>query len=467
MSESITTDRGRLNEWNWAAILWRRKWIVIATLIVFVAVTEAVTATMQRIYSTSATMVVAQPGRLESFDTTQTDEEAARSYSDVLASPNFAARVASLVGGGATGASIASAVSIQPVAQTQLMTITVEAPNPARAKLIADTYASIFVQYAPRLAAQTKATVTLADRAPLPASPVRPKPPLYGLVAAIVGLAAGLALAFLRERFDVRIRSGDDLPDWFDLPILADIPQRKRDADSGRAFAEAFRLLRTTLRMTTLGSARSIAITSWAAGEGKTTVASQLALSLAASGTSTLIVDGDVQRSGLTALLTRANHEPLEPGLSDYLLGSSGIDDATHRTRPGALDLMPPGRKVPDLSTVLETPRGQTAFAELVTGRDSVIVDCPPLAVGADASTIASHVDGVIMVVDLRTATTTGLQKAVRQLDAANARIMGVVLNRDRQSARLTYYGYDNKSNGKDRSAGGLVARARRRTVSS
>lgn len=433
----------RLNEGHWVAVLWRRRWIVALTAILFVISTEVATATLTRIYSTGATLIIAQPGRVQSFDTTQADEEAARSYAAILASQNFADRVASALGGGSSGAAVASEVTIQPAAQTQLLTITAQDPSPTRAKRIADTYASIFVRYAPALESQTKASATLADPAPLPTSPVRPKPLLYGLVAVLLGLAGGVALAFLRERFDVRIRTLDELGAHLELPIFAAIPTRTGDSQTVRGFAEAFRLLRTNLQVLDVrGPVRTIAVTSWAPGEGKTTVASQLALRLAATGTSTLIIDGDAQRPALGDLLGPRDAELLEPGLSDYILGSSSAEDAIHETRVAMLSLMPPGTQVPNLSSLLDTPRGREAFAALRDTREVVLIDCAPLAVGADASTIGARVDGVILVVDLSHATTTALRKALRRVEAANGAIIGVVANRDSASGSVAYYGY-------------------------
>ena len=467
------------NEGNWLSVLWKRKSVVIVTVLVFVVVTELVTITLTRIYSTSATLLVAQPGRISSFDTTQADEEAARSYADVLSSPNFANQVAAAIGHGATGKSIQSDVSIAAVAQTQLMTITAESPTPAGAKKIADTYAKLFVAFAPRLTGETGASVTVANYAPLPTSPARPRPLLYGLVAALLGLAAGIALAFLWERFDIRIRSVEELPKDLDVPILAYLPERKPGGATDRAFAESFRMLRTSFRMLLPADTRSIAITSWSEGEGKTTVVYELALALNAIDTRTLVVDADIHRTGLTTRLHGGPGGRLEPGLSDYLVGSADVDDAvapvivedsgaSHEgSAPGSgpvLDLMSRGQHVTSLSNLLETPHGRAALPQLKEGYDAVLIDTPPLSIGADAPAVAARVDGVILIVDLSKATTKGVRSALRQLESANAKILGIVINRDPQhsSESYAYYGYAGEPNGDRRaSARNLLDRAR------
>ena len=467
------------NEGNWLSVLWKRKAIVIVTVLVFVVVTELVTTTLTRIYSTSATLLVAQPGRINSFDTTQADEEAARSYADVLSSPTFANEVAAVFGHGETGKRIQSDVAIAAVAQTQLMKITAEYPTPAGAKKIADTYANLFVAFAPRLAGDTGASVTVANYAPLPTSPARPRPLLYGLVAALLGLAAGISLAFLRERFDIRIRSVEELPKDLDIPILAYLPERKPRGATDRAFAESFRMLRTSFRMLLPADTRSVEITSWAEGEGKTTVVYELALALAAIDTRTLVVDADIHRTGLSTRLHGGRVGRLEPGLSDYLVGSADVDDAVesviveesaaiHDGKASGsgpvLDLMPRGQHVTSLSNLLETPHGRTALPQLKARYDAVLIDTPPLSIGADAPAVAARVDGVILIVDLSKATTKGLRNSLRQFESANAKILGIVINRDPQhsSESYSYYEYADESNGDRRaSARNLLGRAR------
>jgi receptor protein-tyrosine kinase len=460
--------RQEVTEGNWLAVLWQRKVIVIVTLIVFVAATEIVTATLKRVYATSSTLIVAQPGRVQAFDTTQAAEEAARSYAKVLDSPNFAAEVAAAIDHGASGPSIQSAVSIAPVAQTQLLTITAEDPSPGRAKQIADAYSNLFVQFAPHLAGQTGATVTVADYAPRPTSPTRPRPLLYGLIAALLGLAAGVALAFLRQRFDVRIRNLDELPDDLRLPVLADVPPRKTTGIEDRAFGEAFRMLRTSIRMQfAIEAPRTIAITSWAEGEGKTTVVSELALAMSAGGTKTLAVDADIHRGGLSRLLTGTTDGRVEPGLTDYLLRAVEPEDAvigvsaaaarasvrSDRREPD-LELMPCGQPVTNLSNLLETSGGKATLPELRSSYELVIIDTPPLSIGADAPAIAARVDGVILILDLTTATTSGLRRALRQLESANATILGMVTNKDPHhvSASYSYYRYGDETNGHGKS---------------
>ena len=285
------------------SVIARRKWIILATFAIVVVTTAVVSKTLDKVYSTSATLLVAQNSSSEAptFDTVQASQAIARSYADIIDSPNIATQVATQMGQGLTKDDIQYAVSFEPVPQTQLLKVSAESTDPDRAKGIADTYANVFIGYArTRLADTTKATITLADAAPVPQTPARPRPTLYTMIAAIIGLALGLALAFLRERLDRRLRTQEDVEAQFDQPVLARVPTRGRSDASVTAFKEAHRILRTNLQFASGGRViKSIAVTSGREGEGKTTTAANLAIASAEVGLRVLVVEADFRRPAL------------------------------------------------------------------------------------------------------------------------------------------------------------------------
>lgn len=424
-------------------VVWRRKWIVVAVVVVFTVVAALISTSLTKVYATSSTLLVTQPKDSQTFDAVQAAQVQARTYADLLKSANVARLVARRLGGNTTKDEIARVVSVETVPETQLVRITAEDQEPARAKAIADAYAGVFIARSETsLTPTTKATVTLADEAPLPDSAVRPKPTLYTLLAAILGLVAGLALAFLRERLDTRLRTLDEIESHFDFPVLARVPRRGKTETSIAAFTEAFRVLRTNLQFATPdGPPRTIAITSAGEGEGKTTTTSQLALVTAATGTNVLVIEADLRRPGLQRFFAPNADEPLRPGLSNYFLGGAQIDSIIHPTTVPTVEFVPAGPSVPSLSGLLESERGRTAIDDLASAADIAIFDCPPLGLGADAATVAGRVDGVILVVDLESATEASVHQAVRQLEAVRARVLGFVLNRDK-SMEPVIYGY-------------------------
>lgn len=425
-------------------VVWRRRWIVVATVWVAACLAGAVSQILPKVYSTSSKLLIAQGGETASFDAIQAAQVTARTYSDVLSSPNIAELVAGRIGNGVTRADVESDVSVAPVAETQLLQITAEADNPRRAKQLADIYASVFIDYARReLSATTRAQVTLADPAPLVTVPARPKPILYVLLACLLAIPIGVGAALLRDRVDSRLGSPDEIEERFPLSVIARVPRRGRSATSHAMFDEAFRLMRTGLRFASPdGELRTIAVTSGAEGEGKTTISYYLALAAQETGQHVLLVEGDVHRASLRQLLgVESVRDPGAAGLTGYLAGACSLDDVIQSVGVG-LDMLPAGPVPPSFSALLESQRGRGLMTALESRADLVIIDCPPLAPRADAAIFAGRADGLLLVVDLTKTTNHRLRSALRQLQSASANVVGCVVNRDTtmQSSRYSHY---------------------------
>jgi capsular exopolysaccharide synthesis family protein len=415
-------------------LLNRRKWLIIATVAVAVLTAAIASQLVDKVYGTNSTLLVALNSDSQSFDTVQASQAIARSYADIIESPNIAADVAEQLGAGTTRNEIKSATSFETIPETQLLKVNAEAATPERAKEIADAYATVFIDYArTNLGEATQASITLADAAPLSRSPSRPKPKLYVAVAAILGLALGLALALHRERLDRRLRTPEDVQAHFDVPVLARIPRRGRSEKSSTAFMEAHRILRTNLQFAAVEQElRTVLVTSAGEGEGKTTTVANLAVTSAELGVAVLVVEADLRRPALQAELMPSTPEPLRPGFSNYLVEGSSIEDSIHQTgRPG-VSILPAGPLTPNPSALLEAGRGRTTVDVLRGEADLVIFDCPPLNVSSDASILADRVDGVIVVVDLLSSTEHTVRRALQQLEAVRAPLLGIVINRDR-----------------------------------
>lgn len=437
------------------AVLWRRKWILLATVLAFAVGTAVVSKTLEEVYSTDATLLIALRVKNQSFDAVQASQSVARSYADIIESRNVADLVADDLGDGTTSGELLASTSFEPAPETQLLTITAESTHPQRAKLIADSYAQTFIEYAEQeeLDQTTGTNATLADAAPLPVEADRPKPVLYTLVGTIIGLALGIALALLREQLDTRLRTAEDVERELDLPILANIPQRGRSQSSASAFQEAYRVLRTNLQfMAADTQMRAVGIVSAEEGEGKTTTAAQLALATASAGLRVVVLEADLRRPTLHKALMPEQEAPPAIGLSNYLVGAASIDEAIEATSMSNLDYVPAGPLPPSSSALLDTRRASTVVADLLERFDHVVVDSPPVGVAADAAMISRWVDGVVMVIDMRKATTRAVHEAIRQLRAVDTTIAGVVLNRDRRAGKdYNYYGDGKATDGRSR----------------
>ena len=421
------------------AVIWRRKGIIIAVFLAFAVTTAVVSKTLDKVYATHSTLFISLPSDAQSFDTVQASQALARSYAQIIESPNMANRVAQRVGG--DPGKLLSETTFEPIEETQLLKIEAEDKSPERARDIANAWADVAIAYSrTQLQANTRANMSLADPAPLRTQAVRPKPTLYTLIAAILGLALGVALAFLRDRLDRRLRTAHDVEERFDVPVLARIPRRGRSDYSLTAFREAYRILRTNLHFASKGGrVRSIAVTSGQEGEGKTTTVAELAAAFAEVGLRVIVVEADFRRPALQRAMMPDGGEPLVPGFSNYLVEAAELGDVLFPTGRPNIDLLAPGPLPPSPSALLESRRGRAAVEELYSEADIVLIDCPPLTIGADASVIAGWVDGVIVVVDLHSSTYDSVRDGLRQLDAVQATTVGLVLNRDRGAEPSSY----------------------------
>ena len=423
------------------SVIWRRKSIIIAVFLAFAVTTAIVSKTLDKVYETHATLFITLPSDTQSFDTVQASQALARSYADIIDSPNIAERVAKRIGG--DNEEILSATKFEPVEETQLLQITAEDTSDRRAQEIANAWAQVVIEYArSNLQQNTRANISLADGAPLPSSAVRPKPTLYTMIAGLLGLVLGVAAAFLRDRLDNRLRTSEDVELRFESAVLARIPRKGRSDTSVAAFREAFRLLRTNVQFATRdipGDALALAITSGRQDEGKTTTIMQLAIASAEVGLRVIVVEGDFRRPALQRALIPDREDPLRPGFSNYLVEAAALDEVIHSTGRPNISIVPAGPLPPSPSALLESRRGQNAVAELLSRADLVLVDCPPLSIGADASIIAGWVDGVVLVVDLGGSTDRTVRDAIRQLEAVEANLLGLVLNRDKGAEPSSY----------------------------
>src|SRR4051794_11426782 len=437
------------------AIFWRRRWIVLGVFLSFTITVAVVSKVLNKVYATDSTLLIAasSTGTTPDFDRVQASQALARSYADIIKSPNIAQRVANALNGQMSKAYVLGHTSFQPLAQTQLLKITAEDRNPHRAKLLADTYATVFINYArTNLAPTTKGNISLADSAPFPTEPDRPKPTLYTLVGALVGLLLGLGLAFVRDRFDKRLRTAADVEARFDLPVLGRVPRRGRSDSSIAAFNEAYRILRTNLEFTgRAGNLDWIAVTSAAEGEGKTTTVVQLATASAEVGLDVIVLEADLRRPALQERLMPEREEPLRPGLSNYLVEAAELEEVIYPTRRPNVSRAPSGPLPPSPAGLLESRRARELVSAVLARCDLLLIDCPPLNVAADASIITRWVDGVIMVLDLHSSNENTVRGGMRQLQAVQAPLLGMLLNRDRESEVSSYSYYMPGRDGKGR----------------
>jgi capsular exopolysaccharide synthesis family protein len=283
-------------------------------------------------------------------------------------------------------------------------------------------------------------TITTDQSALVPTTPIFPDLQTSLIVGGVLGLGVGIAFALMRTASDRRIRATDDVEARIGLPVVGTIPltatsagSRLLDAgamsDKGTSFAvaEALRALRTNLQFMDVDNPpRTIVVTSPLPSDGKSTIACNLALTLAASGRAVVLVDGDLRRSTVATTMGL----PGGAGLSDVLSGRAEIADVLQRTHQSSnLFVLTAGSVPPNPSEVLGSARMRQLLSDLAK-HATVIIDAPPLLPVTDGAVLAHQSDGALLVVSLGKTTYDLLEKAVNTLSKAGGRALGVVLNR-------------------------------------
>jgi capsular exopolysaccharide synthesis family protein len=294
--------------------------------------------------------------------------------------------------------------------------------------------------------AGTNAGVQVLEAATVPRKPVHPSRSRDLGLALLWASLLAVGLAFGTEFLDSRIKNPDDVKTQLRLPFLGMVPAvSSRHTRGGglllnRAvpprFGEALRAVRTAVIFSSATEgAKSLMVTSTAPSEGKTVTASNLAMSLAQTDLRTLIVDGDMRRPRIHDVF----HIDQEPGLSNVLVGTASLTDAIRPTDNPNLFVLPAGHIPPNPAELLSSPRYRKLLDELGEHYDWIVVDAPPVMAVTDAAVVAHEVSGVVFVIGAEMIPRRNAQYALDQLAQAQAKIIGIVLNRA-QVERHAYY---------------------------
>ena len=288
--------------------------------------------------------------------------------------------------------------------------------------------------------------IRIVDPAEQPRRPVSPNSRLNLLYAVFGGALLAITLAFMFEYMDNRIKSPDEIKSHLGLPHLGLLPLMPAKTEGGYTrvdqavpanFAEAFRVLRTNVLFSCAADGgQTILVTSTGPGEGKSLVASNLAISLAQAGRRVLLVDADLRKPKVHTVFGMDQ----EPGLSNVLVGNSKASGAVKKSSLQGLWLLPAGHIPPNPAELLGSQRFKDFLVSLGNHFDWVVLDSPPVMAVADASVMASLANGVLFVVGAEMTSRYAARRAVEQIETAQGHFFGAVLNRVDLEHNAYYY---------------------------
>ena len=278
-------------------------------------------------------------------------------------------------------------------------------------------------------------TLAIIESADLPSNPIGPRKGLTILLAAAVGFVLAACEAYLLEYLDDTLKSPDAVVRQFSAPIIGRIfeqpdginENRLYDADnSNHPLTEPFRALRTVIDFAEMDQPlKTILVTSPDIGDGKTSVATNLALSIAQKDKKVFLLDADLRKPKIHKMFNLAN----DNGLADLAFARDAFNWRIRTKEVRKVTVLTAGNMPPDPAELLSSEQMDRFLSELEDAADVVIIDGPPFIV-ADAMAMASKVDGVLLVVRPGHTRRSLSLSASEQLKLAGARVVGIVLNR-------------------------------------
>ncbi|MDR6413288.1 capsular exopolysaccharide synthesis family protein [Pseudarthrobacter sulfonivorans] len=346
---------------------------------------------------------------------------------------------------------------------TVLINISVDNESPVQAAAIAQAVANSLIRTVDTLEKPTSGGVSpvslsVIKPAIAPPAPTSPNTRLNLVVGILVGIVAGVGLAVLRATLDTAIRGEVDVRRVTSAAILGGIafdqdaskkPLLTQTAPQSPR-AESFRQLRTNLQFANVaGQARTVLVTSSLPGEGKSTTATNLAISLAQAGQSVCLVDADLRRPMVNEYLGLDR----SAGLTTALVGAADVSELLQPWGDNRLYVLTSGLIPPNPSELLGSDEMRSLVVRLEDLFDMVIIDAPPLLPVTDAAVLSQHVGGVVLIVGSHTVKQNDLARSLDALSMVDANVLGVVLNRlplkGPDANSYSYYNYTSASRGR------------------
>jgi tyrosine-protein kinase Etk/Wzc len=304
--------------------------------------------------------------------------------------------------------------------------------------------------------ASTISNIKVVDPAITPDQPLKPQKKKNLLLGLLLGLMAGVGAVFFIEYLDDTIKGSEEAQRVIGAPILAIIPFIDSDEEQQTdlhaslithlrpksAIAEAFRSLRTSLHFSAINREKQVLIvTSTFPGEGKSTIAANLAITLSQTGAQVLVIDGDLRRPSLHS---KFKHSKI-PGLSELLAGDVAAASVLHDTGIPNLSLITAGTTPPNPAELLGSEKMADLLTSLRGQYDHIIIDAPPVLAVTDAPLLTNRCDLVLVVLETERVPVKAAQRMVEMLANVQAPVGGVVIN-DKSNTSMERYGYYGRS---------------------
>ena len=438
---------------------------VVALILASIAAAALFNLTQPKVYAANATGFVSagndsNPALGSVADTLA--KSRAKSYVDIAKSRATAQGVIDELSLQASPAALIGNISVDQPLDTVLIKITARASTPIESQQLADAWVKALAKQVAQVENPSgKGTASLKivpiEAAALPTAPISPRTQLNLLIGLVIGVLLGLAYALIRNQLDRRLRSSSAVEKQFGVTVVGAIPaandlshdpgkpgRHRRTAALRQAAARPSpprpsASSRTNLQFMDVDNPpRIIVMTSPQQGDGKSTIAANLAAALAVTGERVTLLDGDLRRPNVAESFGLVEGA----GLTDVLVGRVEVDDVAqyHPDYPN-LRVLAAGGTPPNPSELLGSQTMRNLLRSLAE-ETIVIVDAPPLLPVTDAAVLTAVADGAFVVISSGKTLDSELGAALGALEAVHGKALGVIFNRvARRDSQSGYYG--------------------------
>lgn len=431
-------------------ILRKRLALIIALFIVAIVVAGVVSYyILKPEYQTFTTLMVSKPKDYQSenkieYNDLMINQRLVSTYGEIIKSRVVTDQVIENLALDLSYNTFRDKVSVNLVKDTEIIKIQVTDNNPILAATIANEIATVFIDSVKDI--MKVENVQVIDIAQVPNAPTKPRPMLNIAIAGVLGIMSGIILTFLLEFLDNTIKSPDDVERAIQLPVIGAIPIDNGEdntlitfRDPKSPISESFRTLRTNIQFSSIDKEmKIIVVTSSTPTEGKSTIAANLANSIAQGEKKVLLIDCDLRKPRINKIFRFTNIE----GLTNILMGEKTISDVVHRTEDlDNLSIISSGPIPPNPAELLGSKKMKDFLDKIRDEYDMIILDTPPVGLVTDSAVLSTLADGLIQVVAVSQTDIEMVKRAKELLDNVNANIIGVVLNKVPTEGR-SYYKY-------------------------
>ena len=405
----------------------RWAWVVALGIVICGGVSYIISKFSSPTYQASAIFVINVDSTSSSNATSSI--AAVPTYAQLLTNPEILNPVVAKHGG-MTLQQLNALIAVKPQTNTQLIELDVENGDPHLAAQLANEVGQSFLVYSN---SQLPGSVQMLP-ATVPTIPIKPKPSQNAGIGALIGLGLAITLIVVFEWMEDRLVSPEEAQELLAMDVLAIIPsdnERKSGAGNSVALVESYRRLAARLNAAQfIKPFKLVMVTSALAGEGKSTVAANLATFLATAGKRVLLIDANLCHPMLDRHFQLDNRR----GLSNVFLEmwtSPRSELYGQETGIPSLRVLTSGMLPPRPAGLLQSPLAHSLFEHLKKAPfDFVIFDSPPLLPVADAEIMSSLVQSVVLVIDASKTPRRTLARAKQVLARTHARRLGIALNK-------------------------------------